>query len=73
MLVYQKVIIQTRHYQISVSLVSWLTGEFRPRRCFSNERGQIGCIVGGGFKYFFYCPLPGEIFQFDHMIFFQMG
>ena len=28
-------------------------------------------ILGGGFKYFLFSPLPGEMIQFDYMIFFK--
>ena len=30
-------------------------------------------ILGGGFKYFVFSPLLGEMIQFDLRIFFQMG
>ena len=33
---------------------------------------QVGeHILGGGFKYFLFSPLPGEDFQFDYIIFFR--
>ena len=28
-------------------------------------------LLGGGFKYVLFSPLPGEIIQFDYIIFFK--
>ena len=39
---------------------------------FNHQRFQVPKL-GGGFKYFLFSPLLGEMVQFDYIIFFGMG